>query len=169
MFIREAKQKNQRFKVLVLDDVNSIIPRQLAWEDRELYRKLFTLLGMIRRKAGTLLITAPNIEMVIGALVSTSTFEGMVYHGSVKYLEGGALEMHPEIPSYDIERICHRINPSIIGKDFPTKIIVESADHGATLDWRDVPGWWWNEYQDRTNEQGQKAWDDTLDRVESFR
>jgi hypothetical protein len=144
-----VKNPNQRFKLIILDDINSIIPRQLAWMDRDLYQETFTLLGMIRRKAGCIVTTEPNIEMLIEAFKEVMSIEVIVYPNS----------------SYKVERMCHDIHPYYRAQDKLTKIIVEDPDHGAIFNPYDTPTEWWDEYQARTNDQGQEAWDKTIARI----
>ncbi len=144
-----VSEPNQRLKVMLLDDLNSIIPRQLAWEDRELYRYSFQLLGMIRRKTGVVLTTEPNIEMVIEAFKEVMTFEVILYPNA----------------TYKVERMCHDIHPYYRAQDKLTKIIIDDPDHGATFDPYDTPSWWWERYQDRTNVEGHCAWRKVIDRM----
>lgn len=148
--------KGDRFPVILLDDVNSILGRQLAWEDRELYRLSFTCWGMIRRVAGCIITTEPNIEVIMEVLKEMMNFEVIVYPGS---------RGNPSMPSYKAERICHDIHPYFRATDKATKIIVEE---NVSFDPLSVPTWWWETYQPSTNLEGRATFGKMLDRLEEI-
>jgi hypothetical protein len=62
---RELKEAGDSYDILYLDDLNSIIPKQLAWKDRPAYEAVFEAIGMIRRSVRVIITSEPNIEMVI--------------------------------------------------------------------------------------------------------
>ena len=138
-------EPGKRFDILYFDDLNSTIGKQLAWEDRDLYRQTFELLGMIRRNVGTIITTAPNIEMVIGAFQRVMTFEGIVFPNS----------------TFKVERMCHDIHPYFWAKDRVTKIVVEEG----SFDPYDTPMYYWKPYEDRTNSQGHGAMQRVIERI----
>ena len=145
-----------RFPVILIDDINSILGRQLAWEDRDLYRLAFNVWGMIRRVCGTILTTEPNIEIIMEVLKEIMTFEVIVYPGS---------KGSPSIPSYKAERMCHDIHPYFRAVDKITKIIVEED---VPFDPLSVPTWWWETYQPDTTLEGRKNFGKMLDRMEEL-
>jgi hypothetical protein len=145
-----------RFPVILLDDVNSILGRQLAWEDRDLYRLSFTVWGMIRRVVGTVITTEPNIEMIMEVLKEIMNFEVIVYPGS---------KGNPSIPSYKAERMCHDIHPFFRATDKTSKIIVEED---VPFDPLSVPTWWWETYQPATSTEGRESFGKMLDRMEEL-
>ncbi len=138
-------EPGKRFDVLYLDDVNSTIGKQLAWEDRDLYRLTFNLVGMIRRNVGTLFTSLPNIQMLIGSFVNVETFEVIVYPNS----------------TYKVERMAHDIHPYLFAKDRITKIIVDEGSFNPY----DTPMYYWKKYEERTNIQGHGAIRNVIDRI----
>lgn len=145
-----------RFPVLLLDDVNSILGRQLAWEDRDLYRLAFETWGMIRRVVGCIITTEPNIGVIQDVLCEMMTFEVIVYPGS---------KGNPSMPSYTAERMCNRIHPYYRDKGDMTKIIVEED---VMFDPLSVPSGWWATYQPETNKEGRAKFGKMLDRMEEI-
>lgn len=148
--------EDARFPVILLDDVNSILGRQLAWEDRDLYRLSFTCWGMIRRVAGCVITTEPNIEVIMEVLKEMMNFEVIVYPGS---------KGNPSVPSYKAERMCHDIHPYFRATDKASKIIVEED---VAFDPLSVPEWWWAGYQPDTSKEGRKTFGKMLDRMEEL-
>lgn len=140
-----AEKPGQRFDVVYFDDLNSIIGKQLAWEDRQLYKATFEMLGMIRRVTGAIITSAPNIEMVIGAFNRVMTFECIVYPNS----------------SFKVERMCHDIHPYYWATDKVTKIMIEED----RFDPYDTPLYFWKPYEERTNSVGHGSFRKVVERM----
>jgi hypothetical protein len=139
------QKANERLRLILIDDVNTIIPRQLWFEDKQLYMKLYKMLGMIRRKVGTFMTTEPNIEFLQDALGGICTFEVIVYPNS----------------TYQVQRYCADIDPWHALKARVVKICVEYSSYSIY----DVPPEFWRVYQARTNEEGNKTFMDVVEHL----
>ena len=145
---RELKEAGDSYDVLYLDDLNSIIPKQLAWKDREAYEAVFEAIGMIRRSVRVIITSAPNIEMIIGAFNRVMTFEVLVVPAS----------------KYKVERMCHDIHPYFWAKDKVTKIVIEEGRFNPY----DTPHYLWGKYEERTNSEGSRNWQRSLDKLQAY-
>lgn len=145
---RELKKAGDSYDVLYLDDINSIIPKQLAWKDREAYEAVFEAIGMIRRNVRVIITSEPNIEMVIQAFNRVMTFEVIVFPAS----------------KFKVERMCHDIHPYYWAKDKVTKIVVQEGRFNPY----DTPNYFWKKYEERTNSQGQEGWQRSLDKLQAY-
>lgn len=148
-----AEEGNARFPVLLLDDVDSVLGKQMSWEDQELYRLVHQTWGMIRRVVGCIITTEPDIEMVQTTLQQMMSFEVIVYPGS---------RGNPSVPSYKAERMCSDIHPYFRAKNKLTKIVVED---NVVFDPQSVPTWWWETYQPATTEEGRKTFKKMVNRM----
>jgi hypothetical protein len=145
---RELKEAGDSYDVLYLDDLNSIIPKQLAWKDREAYEAVFEAIGMIRRNVRVIITSTPNIEMVMAAFNRVMTFEVIVYPAS----------------KYKVERMCHDIHPYFWAKDKVTKIVIEEGRFNPY----DTPHYFWATYEKRTNSEGNRNWQRSLDKLQAY-